>query len=51
MIAPILGGSLLAIDRTVPVYTSIVIFVLSGICVLLIREREGQRGGAPSFAH
>ncbi|TBU48542.1 MFS general substrate transporter [Dichomitus squalens] len=51
MIAPILGGSLLAIDRTVPVYTSIVIFIISGICVLLIKEREVQLGGARTFAH
>ena len=51
MIAPILGGSLLVIDHTVPVYTSIVIFVISGVCVLLIKEREVQRGGPRIIAH
>ncbi len=51
MIAPILGGSLLVIDHTVPVYTSIVIFIISGICVLLIEEREMQRGGPRVIAH
>jgi hypothetical protein len=38
MIAPILGGALLMIDPSFPVYASIVMFVLSGICVLLIDE-------------
>ncbi|KAI1790173.1 MFS general substrate transporter [Ganoderma leucocontextum] len=51
MIAPILGGSLLVIDHTVPVYTSIVIFIISGICVLLIEEREVQRHGPRVIAH
>ncbi|KAH9964760.1 major facilitator superfamily domain-containing protein, partial [Russula compacta] len=41
MIAPILGGTLLMIDPSFPVYASIVVFVLSGICVLLIKETRG----------
>lgn len=40
MIAPILGGRLLTIDVSFPVYTSVVTFVVAGICVLLIKERE-----------
>ena len=38
MIAPIVGGALLMIDPSFPVYASIVMFLLSGICVLLIKE-------------
>ena len=46
MIAPILGGSLLMVDHSFPVYASIGIFILSGVCVLLLKEHEGQRGSA-----
>ncbi|KAI0286406.1 major facilitator superfamily domain-containing protein [Russula brevipes] len=38
MIAPIVGGALLMVDPSFPVYASIVVFMLSGICVLLIKE-------------
>jgi len=38
MIAPIAGGALLMVDPSFPVYASIVVFILSGICVLLIKE-------------
>jgi hypothetical protein len=38
MIAPLLGGTLLMVDRSIPVYTSIVIFAIAGIFVLLLRE-------------
>jgi MFS family permease len=38
MIAPILGGALLMIDPSFPVYASIAVFLFSGICVLLIKE-------------
>lgn len=38
MIAPMVGGALLMIDPSFPVYASIVVFLLSGICVLLIKE-------------
>lgn len=40
MIAPILGGWLLTIDVSFPVYTSVVTFVVAGFCVLLLKERE-----------
>jgi len=42
MIAPILGGQLLMIDVSFPVYTSVVTFVIAGICVLLLKEGEKQ---------
>ena len=51
MIAPILGGSLLMVDHSFPVYASIGIFVLAGICVLLLEEHEGERGGSRILAH
>jgi MFS family permease len=38
MIAPIAGGTLLMIDSSFPVYASIVVFTLSGFCVLLLKE-------------
>ncbi|KAG6835928.1 hypothetical protein H0H93_013263 [Arthromyces matolae] len=38
MIAPMLGGTLLMINQSIPVYTSVVVFVFAGFCVLLIRE-------------
>ena len=40
MIAPILGGWLLTIDVSFPVYTSVVTFIVAGVCVLLLKERE-----------
>ncbi|KAH9480727.1 putative MFS-type transporter PB1E7.08c [Psilocybe cubensis] len=42
MIAPMLGGILLMMDRSVPVYTSVVIFAIAGFSVLLLREGEGD---------
>ena len=44
MIAPILGGQLLAIDVSFPVYASVVTFVVAGICVLFLKEAEKQEG-------
>ncbi|EEB94899.1 hypothetical protein MPER_06213, partial [Moniliophthora perniciosa FA553] len=44
MIAPILGGTLLVISRSVPVYTSVVVFVLSGLCVLMLKVEESSHG-------
>ncbi|KAG5638739.1 hypothetical protein H0H81_010549 [Sphagnurus paluster] len=55
MIAPMLGGILLMIDRSVPVYTSVVIFAIAGVCVLMLREGEGESGdrakGERSLVH
>jgi len=44
MIAPVLGGQLLAIDVAFPVYMSAVTYVVAGICVLFLKEekREGE---------
>jgi hypothetical protein len=42
MIAPILGGILLSIDRAIPVYTAIVVFTFGGISVLLLKEDDGD---------
>jgi len=42
MIAPILGGQLLTIDVSFPVYTSVVTFVIAGVCVLFLKEAEKQ---------
>jgi hypothetical protein len=54
MIAPIMGGALLMIDPSFPVYASIVVFVLSGICVLLIKEPNGpseDKGRRAAIVH
>jgi len=54
MIAPIVGGSLLTINTSFPVIISICIFVLSGLCVLLLRESagdSGSKGGRKSLVH
>lgn len=42
MIAPILGGMLLTMNRSFLVYTSIVIFAFAGFCVLLLKEEAGE---------
>lgn len=44
MIAPLLGGSLLTINRSIPVYTSVVVFCIAGVCVLLLKEDAGDGG-------
>ena len=51
MIAPILGGTLLMIDNSFPVYASVAIFLLAGSCVLLLRERDGARGTSSGLMH
>lgn len=53
MIAPLLGGMLLVIDRSIPVYTSVVTFAIAGCCVLLLKEDNSPRkkGGMRSIAH
>lgn len=51
MIAPMLGGTLLTIDHSFPVYASIGIFILGGLCVIMLKEREGARGGQRILAH
>ncbi|KAG6812306.1 hypothetical protein H0H92_003479 [Tricholoma furcatifolium] len=42
MIAPMLGGALLMIDRSLPVYTSVAVFIFAGFCVLFIRENDSE---------
>ncbi|THH07777.1 hypothetical protein EW145_g3153 [Phellinidium pouzarii] len=43
MIAPVLGGSLLVVSRSLPVITSAVVFVIAGICTLMLRVKESSR--------
>ena len=42
MFAPILGGLLLMMNQSIPVYTSAVVFVVAGLCVSLLKERDGE---------
>lgn len=51
MIAPILGGQLLAVDVSLPVYTSVVTFVIAGICVLFLKETETEKGKESVVLH
>jgi len=55
MIAPMLGGFLLTKDRSIPVYTSVVIFAIAGFCVLLLKETAGDsargRTGGRAILH
>lgn len=54
MIAPLIGGALLMMDRSVPVYASILTFAIAGFCVLMLREGEGDSGrskGEPIIVH
>lgn len=46
MVAPMLGGTLLVIDRSFPVWASVVVFLIAGFCVLLLKENSGGGGGA-----
>jgi len=51
MIAPILGGQLLTVDVSLPVYTSVVTFVIAGICVLFLKEAEKSEGEETVILH
>ena len=51
MIAPLLGGSLLMIDNSFPVYASIGIFLLATVAVFMLREHEGRGGGGGGLMH
>ncbi|EIN12783.1 MFS general substrate transporter, partial [Punctularia strigosozonata HHB-11173 SS5] len=55
MIAPMLGGALLAIDDALPVYVSIATFLAAGVCVVLLDPPEsddaGTDLGGPSIMH
>jgi hypothetical protein len=51
MIAPLLGGQLLTISVSLPVYTSVVTFIIAGICVLFLKEVEKQEGEERVILH
>ncbi|KAF9066464.1 major facilitator superfamily domain-containing protein [Rhodocollybia butyracea] len=54
MIAPVLGGVFLMIDRSVPVYTSVGVFCFAGFCTLLLKENAGngeRKNAAKVFVH
>ena len=44
MLAPILGGILLMMSQSIPVYTSAVVFVAAGICVSLLKDGDQIEG-------
>lgn len=51
MIAPVLGGMLLMVSRSLPVYFSIVIFTLAGVCTLMLHVEERGRPVEGVFSH
>lgn len=53
MIAPLLGGALLVFNRGFPVWTSVVVYVITGVFVLLLHESAGNISGGTerSFVH
>ena len=51
MIAPVLGGILLQINVSLPVYTSIVVFIVAGIFTVMLTGREGKRGAGVTIVH
>jgi len=51
MIAPLLGGMLLFIDRSFPVYASVVVYLVTAVCVVLLHETAGQGGGERAMMH
>lgn len=42
---------MLTIDVSFPVYTSVVIFVISGVCVLFLKEAEKEEGAETVVLH
>ncbi|KAG1723017.1 major facilitator superfamily domain-containing protein [Suillus paluster] len=51
MIAPMLGGALLVVNRAFPVWTSVVVYGITGVFILLLHESAGNGGGERSFMH
>lgn len=53
MIAPLLGGTLLFVNRAFPVYASVVVYLVTAVCVVLLHEvaGEGGRSGERSWVH
>jgi len=45
MIAPLLGGQLMGIDRKLPVYVATIIFVVAGIAVLALPSERAPSSG------
>ena len=44
MIAPLLGGTLLFIDHSFPVYVSVVVYLVTVLCIVLLHETAEQGG-------
>ncbi|KAG8214375.1 MFS general substrate transporter [Butyriboletus roseoflavus] len=44
MIAPLMGGALLIIDRSFPVYASVVVYLIAVLFVVFLHETAGQGG-------
>lgn len=56
MIAPVLGGALLMASRSLPVYTSVVVFIIAVLCTLMLRIEEDKvsakdKDGGGALAH
>lgn len=51
MIAPLLGGTLLFINRAFPVYASVVVYLVTAACVVLLHDTVGGGNGERALMH
>lgn len=51
MIAPLLGGMLLFINRSFPVYASVVVYLITAACIVLLQETAGGVNGERAMMH
>jgi len=51
MIAPILGGVLLVINRAFPVYMSVGVYLATAVFIALLHETAGEEKGGGGFVH
>ncbi|KIY51552.1 MFS general substrate transporter [Fistulina hepatica ATCC 64428] len=50
LIAPLVGGVLLAVGRAAPVYCSVAVFTFAGLCVMMLRD-DGKDGPLEHSVH
>ena len=51
MIAPLLGGTLLFINRAFPVYASVVVYLVTAACVVLLHDTIGGGNSERALMH
>jgi len=51
MIAPMVGGALLVLNRAFPIWTSVVVYAITGVFVLLLHETVRSGSAGRSLVH